>query len=108
LYSLVENRQTGSASRKFPSSAKHFGPVSKQCCQIFWVPKTGKKYTKTGENILKGHKIFQMALKLIKWPLNIPTSSVARPSKIYPNCDFWFENKYHLATLIARAKEGAQ
>jgi hypothetical protein len=24
--------------------------------------------------------------------LHIPTSSVARPSKIYPNWDFWFEN----------------
>jgi hypothetical protein len=24
--------------------------------------------------------------------LKIPTSSIARPSKIYPNWDFWFEN----------------
>jgi hypothetical protein len=23
---------------------------------------------------------------------NIPTSLIARPSKIYPNWDFWFEN----------------
>jgi hypothetical protein len=23
---------------------------------------------------------------------NIPTSSIASPSKIYPNMDFWFEN----------------
>jgi hypothetical protein len=23
----------------------------------------------------------------------MPTSSIARPSKIYPNLDFWFENK---------------
>jgi hypothetical protein len=23
----------------------------------------------------------------------IPTSSIARPSKIYQNSDFWFENK---------------
>jgi hypothetical protein len=30
--------------------------------------------------------------KLTKWPLNIPTSSIARPSKIYPNWSFWFEN----------------
>jgi hypothetical protein len=28
---------------------------------------------------------------LTKWPQNIPTSSIARPSKIYSNCDFWFE-----------------
>jgi predicted lactoylglutathione lyase len=25
--------------------------------------------------------------------INIPTSSIARPSKIYPNLGFWFENK---------------
>jgi hypothetical protein len=24
--------------------------------------------------------------------LKIPTSTIARPSKIYPNWDFWFEN----------------
>jgi hypothetical protein len=23
----------------------------------------------------------------------IPTSDIARPSKIYPNLDFWFENQ---------------
>jgi hypothetical protein len=22
----------------------------------------------------------------------MPTSSIARPTKIYPNCEFWFEN----------------
>jgi surface antigen len=26
-------------------------------------------------------------------PQNVPESSVARTSKIYPNWDFWFENK---------------
>jgi hypothetical protein len=31
--------------------------------------------------------------KITKWPHNIPTSSIARPSKICPNWDFWFENK---------------
>jgi hypothetical protein len=25
--------------------------------------------------------------------IHIPTSSIARPSKDYPNLDFWFENK---------------
>jgi hypothetical protein len=34
-----------------------------------------------------------MAGKLAKWPFNIPAYSIARPSKIYPNLDFWFENK---------------
>jgi hypothetical protein len=28
-----------------------------------------------------------------KWPQNIPTTSVARPSKIYTHLDFLFENK---------------
>jgi hypothetical protein len=27
-----------------------------------------------------------------KWPKNFQTFSIPRPSKIYPNCDFWFEN----------------
>jgi hypothetical protein len=41
-----------------------------------------------------------MAIKSTKWPqkyskgpLNIPTFSILRSSKIYPNWDFWFENK---------------
>jgi hypothetical protein len=33
-----------------------------------------------------------MATKYTKWPYNVPTPSMARPSKIYPNSDFWFEN----------------
>jgi hypothetical protein len=37
------------------------------------------KYTKVPQNIPKGHK-------------NIPTSFSERPSKIYPNRDFGFEN----------------
>jgi hypothetical protein len=39
-----------------------------------------KKITKLTENVPNGHK-------------NVPTSSVARSSKIHPNWDFWFENK---------------
>jgi hypothetical protein len=31
-------------------------------------------------------------LKYTEWPKNIPTSSIARPYKIYPNWDFWFKN----------------
>jgi hypothetical protein len=31
--------------------------------------------------------------------IKIPASSIARPSQIYPNWIFWFENM-HLATLI--------
>jgi hypothetical protein len=31
--------------------------------------------------------------KFTKWSQNIPTCSVARPSKIYPNWEFWFGNQ---------------
>jgi hypothetical protein len=34
-----------------------------------------------------------MTIKYSKWSLNIPTFTIQRPSKIYPNSDFWFENK---------------
>jgi hypothetical protein len=27
-----------------------------------------------------------------KWTWNMPTSSTSRPSRMYPNLDFWFEN----------------
>jgi hypothetical protein len=33
-----------------------------------------------------------MAVKQTRWPFNIPTFSTARPSKIYLNRNFWFEN----------------
>jgi hypothetical protein len=42
-------------------------------------------YTKCPYNITK--------VKWTKCPWNIPSSSNARPSKIYPNLDFGFENK---------------
>jgi hypothetical protein len=34
-----------------------------------------------------------MAVKYTKGPKNIPTSSIVRHYKIYPNWYFWFENK---------------
>jgi hypothetical protein len=60
------------------------------------------KYTKGPHNITNGRKIYQMAVRYTKWPLNRPPPSFSRPSKIYPNRDFWFENTYicHLATLF--------
>jgi hypothetical protein len=42
-------------------------------------------YTKLPCIMPNGHKIFQMII-------NITTLSIPRPSKIYPNWDFWFEN----------------
>jgi hypothetical protein len=50
------------------------------------------KCTKWLQIIPFGSKIYKMAIK-------IPTSSIARPSKIYPNGDFGLKI-YHLATLI--------
>jgi hypothetical protein len=44
-----------------------------------------------GENIPNGHKIYQTAIKLTKWPYNLPTSFIARPSKIYLNWNFGFK-----------------
>jgi hypothetical protein len=41
-----------------------------------------EKYTKWQQNIPIGRKIYQMAK-------NMPTSSITRPSKMYPNWDFW-------------------
>jgi hypothetical protein len=35
---------------------------------------------------------YQTAIIYSKWASNIPTFSILRPSKIYPNWDFWFEN----------------
>jgi hypothetical protein len=44
------------------------------------------------KNVPNGRKIYQIAGKLPEWPQNIPTSSIARPSKINPNWDVWFKN----------------
>jgi hypothetical protein len=54
-------------------------------------PKREKIYQitmKWPQNIPNSRKIDQMAICII----HITTSSIARPSKIYPNRDFWFEN----------------
>jgi hypothetical protein len=59
------------------------------------IPKGGKiyqittKYTKRGKNIPNGHKIFPIDQIVIKYTKIF----LARPSKIYPNWDFWCENK---------------
>jgi hypothetical protein len=56
------------------------------------IPKRGKIYLIT-TTLPNGHKILQMAVKYPEWPWNIPAFSIIRPSKIYPNWYFWFENK---------------
>jgi hypothetical protein len=55
------------------------------------IQKRGKIHQMTTYNT-KWPKIYLMVGKLTKLPQNIPTSSIVRPSKIYPNWNFWFEN----------------
>jgi hypothetical protein len=57
-----------------------------------YLPKRGKIYQIT-TTLPNCHKIYQMTVAYFKWPKNIPAFSILRPSKIYPNWDFWFENK---------------
>jgi hypothetical protein len=48
------------------------------------------------KNIPNKQEKYQMAIKYTKWPnghnITISTSSIAIPSKIYPNWEFLFEN----------------
>jgi hypothetical protein len=59
--------------------------------------KIGKIYQRT-TTLPNGHKIYQIAVKYCKRPKNIPTFSILRPSKIYPNFGLKI---YHLAALLA-------
>jgi hypothetical protein len=54
---------------------------------------------KRGKNMPNSHKKYQMSTTYTKWPenkptgqKNIPASSIASLSNIYPNYDFWFGN----------------
>jgi hypothetical protein len=57
--------------------------------------------TQTGNYVPNENKVYQMVIKNSKYSVNIPnghkiyisTFSNLRPSKIYPNCYFWFETK---------------
>jgi hypothetical protein len=55
----------------------------------------------------KRGKIYQMATKYNKWPQNIPnghTFSIPKPSKIYPNCEFCYENIPSANPVIERKR----
>jgi hypothetical protein len=52
------------------------------------IPKRGEMYQKTTK-LPKGRIIYRMAIIYSKWPLNMLKFSISRPSKIYPNLDFW-------------------
>jgi hypothetical protein len=72
------------------------GASREQGCQIF----RGATY-QNGEKYTKKHEIYQISTKYTKWLQCVPNghkidlraikyaSSIARPSKIYPNWDFW-------------------
>jgi hypothetical protein len=70
---------------KFYSS----GPAGLPDFSSHRVPKRGEIY-QIATNVPNGHKLYQMAVIYSKWPNNEPTFSIARPSIIYPNYDFWF------------------
>jgi hypothetical protein len=76
------------------------GAVGGGVARLFLVQhtKTGEN-TKREQNIPNGRNIYQMDLQYSKWPQNIPTLSIPRPSK---NTQIGtFDVKiYHLATLV--------
>jgi hypothetical protein len=39
-----------------------------------------------------GHKKYPTAETFYKWPYNLTTFYIRRPSEIHPNGDFWYEN----------------
>jgi hypothetical protein len=61
------------------------GRCGSQGCQIILgtIYQNGGKYTRWPINIPKGHKIYQISVKYTKRTHNIPTFSIAKPSKIY-------------------------
>jgi hypothetical protein len=76
-----------------PSLSFHYWP-STELPDFYWymIPKP-EKWTKWAQNVPNCHKISPMSAKYSKRPQNIFTFSNQRPSKIYPNWDFWFQNK---------------
>jgi hypothetical protein len=53
------------------------------------------QHTKTGKTYqiaIKYNKWPQIAVKQTKFPNKEPTTSIAKPSKVDPNRNFWFEN----------------
>jgi hypothetical protein len=69
--------------------------VWRQCCQIFLdtIYQNGRKFTKLPLNYHMAIKCpYQTAIICSKWPTNMPTFSIPRPSEMNPNWSFWFEN----------------
>jgi hypothetical protein len=86
-------KQVQKAEKCVNLKARRSLPV--QGCQIFlgtWY-QNWKTCTKWTQNVSNGHDTSQMSIKYSKWQENTSPFSYFRPSKIYPNWDFWFENK---------------
>jgi hypothetical protein len=60
------------------------------------IPTGGNMCIQNYQKLPNGQKYLYLTA-VIYSKLAIPTLSIPRPSKIYPNRDFWFENIYHLA-----------
>jgi hypothetical protein len=65
-----------------------------QGCQIFRdaICQNGGNFSKNTTKLQKGHIIYQLVVIYSKWPYNIPTLSISRPSKNLLKFYFWFEN----------------
>jgi hypothetical protein len=64
-----------------------------QGCQIFLgTIYQNVKNTPNDRYIPNGNELYPITTKYTRWPYNLPTSSISRPSKIYPSWDFSFEN----------------
>jgi hypothetical protein len=68
--------------------------VMNRVARFFWynLPKC-EKYTKWSQNILNGHKIYQMVSKYTKWQQNIPNGSMI------DQMDIKYTNIFHWNTL---------
>jgi hypothetical protein len=62
-----------------------------------------EKSTKRTQNVPYDHKISQLSVKHSKWPSNMSTFSNPRPSKIYPNWNFWVENEPSANPIVDNA-----
>jgi hypothetical protein len=98
----VQLRQHGSCHVDTLDSLHLFSKNRPLLSSCAWLPDffsyMAIKYYKLPQTIPNGHKIYQMAVKLDQKSYNIPTSSIARPSKIYTSG----LKIYHLATVIVR------
>jgi hypothetical protein len=93
-----EKEKIGILQKHFPRRFTTSSPQRVSMCasglpDSSWhnIPKRGKIY-QISTKLLNDLKIYPTGIIYSKWALNTPKFSIVRPSKIYPNWDFWFEN----------------